>query len=193
MRDLRPLSDRFDLPYVRRKHFADRWTGRLGLLAALGTAATLGVLAARGNERPYTAGPLTTAHDMFASDCNQCHAANSDKGFQGLLMPASDAKCLVCHESQATIHADNQAELFAGGAIPGHPEIRLSSNCSACHVEHRGRDANLSAVNDSFCVRCHADLDAGGRRPEAAAPPRVDPAERPAAVPAPAPTEGERK
>lgn len=171
MKDYRPLSERFDLPYVRRRHFADRWTGRLGILGALATAGVMGALAYRGDDRPYTAGPLTAAHDMFASDCRKCHEPKSDTGLGGLLMPASDNLCLKCHSSQATIHADNQAALFAGGVMPGHPDIRLSSNCAACHVEHRGRHANLSDVPDSFCIRCHEDLKAKGMSPPGMKPP----------------------
>lgn len=164
MRDLRPLSDRFDLMYVRKKHFADRWGGRLGMLAAAGTALVLGGMYATGNERGYTAGELTQAHDMFATDCTKCHDAGADKALGGLLLPASDAKCLECHDSQATAHARNQVERFLGASVPGHEGVMLSANCAACHVEHRGRHANLSEVSDNLCVSCHSDLKSSGIR-----------------------------
>ncbi len=204
MRDFRPLSERFELPYVRRKHFADRWTGRLGLLAAVIVAGTTAALAFKGarDDRAYTAGPLTAAHDMFAQDCQKCHESSEKSGWRGYFQPASDRLCLDCHNSQATIHADNQIAIFAGGAMPGHPDIRLSSNCAACHIEHRGRYANLSEVPDSFCVRCHEDLAHKGIGPaapkpgagaeaasklgdaKAAEPPKPEPAVTPAPAPA---------
>lgn len=164
MRDLRPLSERFDLLYVRRRHFADRWGGRLGLIAAACTAVVVGGMYAMGNERGYTAGDLTLAHDMFATDCMKCHDGGADKAFGGLLLPASDAKCMECHASQAGVHAQNQVERFLSASVPGHEGVAMSANCAACHIEHRGRHANLSEVPDNLCVSCHADLSAKGIR-----------------------------
>lgn len=189
MKDSRPLSDRFDLPYVRRKHFADRWTGRLGFLAAAATVVTVGALQMSADNRPYTAGPLTKAHDMFASDCTLCHQPSIEKGLGGLLMPASDEKCLTCHKSHAGLHAENQLDIFTM-SMPGHPNLRASANCALCHSEHNGRDHNLSAVADQICVRCHADLAANGTALRPVAAPRRDaapiPADAPPSNPAPA-------
>jgi hypothetical protein len=167
MKDSRPLSERFELPYVRRKHFADRWTGRLGFVAAAATVVTVGAVQMKGDDRPYTAGELTKAHDMFASDCMKCHDASMEKGLSGLLMPATDAKCLVCHENQAGLHASNQIDMFTA-SMPGHPDVRMSGNCSACHMEHQGRLHDLEAVSDQTCVRCHADLANQGMKMVAA-------------------------
>lgn len=187
MKDSRPLSERFDLPYVRRKHFADRWTGRLGFVAAAATAVTVGAFQLAGDDRPYTAGPLTKAHDMFASDCMKCHEASEKKGLAGLLMPATDAKCIVCHENQAGLHAAEQSDLFAM-SMPGHPEVRMSANCAACHMEHKGRTHDLNAVGDHMCIVCHADLKNDGMKNVVAASLRSS---RPVDAPAmPPSTEG---
>ncbi len=163
MRDTRPLSERFDLTYVRKKHFADAWTGRLGFVAAAATAVTVGAYQMRGDDRPYTAGAVTRAHNMFAEKCTLCHAPSIDKGLRGFLMPASDEKCLNCHENQAGLHAQSQTDLFTM-AMPGHPELRVSANCAACHMEHNGLDHDLSAVSDQTCVKCHEDLQAKGMK-----------------------------
>lgn len=176
MKDTRPLSERFDLSYVRRKHFADRFTGKAGLVCALAALGFCGVMVARSDDSPYSCGPLSRPHDMFASQCNKCHAPDMKKG-RGYFLPASDDRCLACHANQATLHAPNQIDLFTGANIPGHPELRTSANCAACHIEHRGRDVNIARVPDSFCVRCHEDLQNKGRRPEPpkqAGPPRGD-------------------
>lgn len=174
MKDMRPLSERFNLTYVRKKHFADAWTGRLGFAAAAATALTVGAYQIRGDDRPYTAGPLTKAHDMFAADCTLCHAPSQEKGLRGFLMPASDEHCLKCHENQAGLHAQNQTDLFTM-AMPGHPGMRVSANCAACHVEHKGRDHDLSAVSDQTCVKCHEDLQAKGMKLVAASRPKPEP------------------
>ncbi|MFM9957409.1 MAG: cytochrome c3 family protein [Phycisphaerales bacterium] len=197
---MRPLSERFNLMYVRKKHFADAWTGRLGFVAAAATALTVGAYQMSGDDRPYTAGPLTKAHDMFASDCTKCHEASMEKGLRGFLMPASDEMCIKCHANQAGLHAENQIDLFTA-SMPGHPEMRTSANCAACHMEHLGRDHNLLEVSDQTCVKCHEDLAAKGIRrvlasntPPAAAPPEPPVTEpSPAATPVPAGTEGGAK
>lgn len=187
MKDSRPLSERFDLPYVRKKHFADRWTGRLGFVAAAVTAVTVGAFQMSGDDRPYTAGELTKAHDMFASDCMKCHEASREKGLRGYLMPATDDKCIACHENQAALHASNQADLFTM-TMPGHPDLRMSGNCAACHMEHKGRNHDLTVMNDQTCVQCHADLQGQGMRKVVASAVPVTKAE--AAPEPPAKTEG---
>jgi predicted CXXCH cytochrome family protein len=189
MKDSRPLSERFELPYVRKKHFADRWTGRLGFVAAAATVVTVGAFQLKGDDRPYTAGELTKAHDMFASDCMKCHDASNEKGLRGYLMPATDDKCLKCHENQAGLHASNQIDLFTM-SMPGHPEVRMSGNCAACHMEHQGRQHDLRAVSDQTCVRCHADLANQGMKmvqASATKPVEVTPAPASAAESAPEP------
>lgn len=104
-------------------------------------------------------------------------------------MPATDAKCLLCHENQAGLHASNQIDLFTM-SMPGHPDVRLSGNCAACHMEHQGREHDLTAVSDQTCVKCHADLANEGTKMVAASsgkPPLPGIAPDPVPSPAPSP------
>lgn len=159
MNDPRPLSERFDLTYVKRPHYADRWTGRIAAGVVLLLTGLLGAAMILGDERVYTSGPLTTAHAMFADDCSKCHAASTGaSGSDDFSRHVEDAKCLACHT--APLHHDGQSA-FAGAmkAVAGH-EVMMSSRCSSCHVEHRGPDVDLSAVSDHTCTQCHASLSA---------------------------------
>lgn len=158
MHDPRPLSERFDLTYVRRPQLSDRWTRPLSVAFIAIIVVIFGGLMLQGDLRAYSSGPLTTAHAMFADDCGKCHAPDPDRS--GYWLPARDELCLNCHV--APLHNLHQS-MFVGHAHPvGTEQIVMSSECSVCHVEHRGKHADLSAVHDATCVRCHEDLQRWG-------------------------------
>lgn len=163
MKDPRPLSERFDLTYVGKKHLADRWIVLLSWGVVSIGLAWLAVAAMRSDETPYTSGPLTHAHAMFADNCNKCHAGEggTETFFSFYRRPVEDAKCRECHVAPAHNHAQSK---FIGGTLNiGGTQILTSSNCAACHVEHQGGDHRLTAIPDSGCVQCHADLSGAGR------------------------------
>jgi hypothetical protein len=117
--------------------------------------------AARGDQSIYNPAPLHFAHKNFEQQCYQCH----DGGTNGLISQrVSDTACLKCHS--ASIHSGNQkmgvahshADLVV--AITGdntYPNGMRSSDCMACHVEHKGDEA-LEAKSDQECSKCHDNL-----------------------------------
>jgi predicted CXXCH cytochrome family protein len=174
MRDPAPLSQRFDLAYVRRRWWPWRWG--LGLSVLLGGAAAVWatITLVRGDERAFTSGTVTHAHSFIANDCAACHQPDPQRS--GYWLPAADAACIQCHAVAA--HPDPHAGLFTGQEIAG---VVMSSNCAACHVEHRGAQHDLKRLDDRFCVQCHGDLDAyeargawHGPSPHRGGPRRVD-------------------
>jgi len=72
-------------------------------------------------------GKLSAAHAMLSANCASCHTAA--KG-------ADDAKCITCH-------GDNKA-LLQRQPTAFHSMI---GNCSSCHIEHRGEEANLRVMD----------------------------------------------
>lgn len=171
MRDISPLSERFDLRYIRRRRFPDTWTRAATLGAVIAVGGYVGAREWAGDQTLFTSGPLTTAHAIFANDCAKCHqpaeapagASLSARAGARYWLPARDEACLGCHV--APTHNPHQS-MFTGAerAVSGlAAPVRMSSDCRACHVEHRGSDANLSAVSDSHCTQCHADIGAFGR------------------------------
>lgn len=81
-------------------------------------------------------GPLTGAHAKLEEDCTQCHD-RSDRSRQSAL-------CLSCHKDVA---ADITAQRGFHGRLPGIG----SSQCRACHSEHRGRGADIvNFVHEQF-------------------------------------------
>lgn len=173
MQDPRPLSERFDLTYVRRPQLSDRWTRPFSVAVVAMIVVILGGLMLQNDLRAYSSGPLTTAHAMFADDCSKCHAPDPDRS--GYWLPTRDELCLNCHV--APLHNPHQSMFVGLGKAVGSEQIVMSSSCAVCHQEHRGANADLSAVPDATCVSCHADLAAFGWKDAQARSPHggVDP------------------
>jgi len=157
MKDPRPLSERFDLTYVRHRTWPNNLARWASFALVLAVGGVLAVLALRRDNRIYTAGTLTTAHAMFGDDCRQCHLPDPSRS--GYWLPPSDKACLQCHTAAA--HPDPHQATLAGElhAVPGQlGKVVMSGNCADCHVEHKGRDHDLNRIDDRFCVQCHGDL-----------------------------------
>ncbi len=151
-RDPRPLSERFDLRYVRARSWPESWTVRLSL-ATVALAAVLLLFASLGNSDPFSPGPVTGFHAMIEHDCRSCHQPDPQRS--GYWLPASDAACMKCHKAPA-----HEPPAFHAAMSPGvDPSTIMSSNCVTCHVEHQGRQHDISRVSDRACVHCHADLN----------------------------------
>lgn len=174
MPEIRPISERIDLSYVRRRRWPGTWTWALALTAVavvlvLGAGFELfarveGVYA----HNVYSSGSMTRAHAMFGHHCAACHQAKpGDPTSVGFFMPVQDAACLACHETAAASHAaDGRLYNGAPRAVDGLAEpVLMSSSCAQCHVEHKGPDHDLNRVADAACVQCHADLARDGYAP----------------------------
>src|SRR5919204_5168149 len=94
-------AKRIELHYFKRLYPFRRWKLILSIALPTIAAASLLVLAARGDQRVYTSGPVSTAHAMFNVQCGQCHVPARAAGAQaaapaqhGFRLPASDPACL---------------------------------------------------------------------------------------------------
>jgi len=117
----------------------------------------LAFAALQNDHRAHSPGPVTHAHEMFENDCSACHQPDPDRN--GYWLPVQDNACLACHIAAA--HPDPHAKLFAGDAMPVSDylgKVTMSSDCVACHIEHNGRERDLSEIEDRLCVQCHRDL-----------------------------------
>jgi hypothetical protein len=129
-------------------------------------------------------GPLTFQHSGFES-CASCHTTSGKgplnwlhSAFAGSSEMADSRQCKACHDLGAQGMAPHSLALrtlqtlSAASAKPTSgkmPWTLLISDaitdkkhgqtgqlpCMACHQEHRGQSANLSAVSNLRCVSCH--------------------------------------
>jgi len=139
---------RIPLDYFRHKSGLDRWKGGLALLAV---AAGLIYIAwsTTGSSGPshFSPGPLTSVHSMWNDRCEVCHQSFTPTaaGAWSGNPHAADVLCQACHRGEEHSSKQITAEV---------------ASCSACHADHRGRDADLIRVADSQCTTCHADIAA---------------------------------
>jgi hypothetical protein len=110
-----------------------RW---MALLAAVVTSlCVFGVDAARAQgliERLTMPGPVVEGHAKFEGECGKCHDA-----FARSTQPTL---CLNCHTD---IVADRERRVGYHGK---QVEAR-TRDCRACHTEHKGRDADISGLD----------------------------------------------
>jgi hypothetical protein len=180
-KDQKTISKRIDLHYWRKAHPLRTARKLLVLACILAAAGWMAYAYASRGERLYNPGHVSVAHAMIEHDCRQCHAPDPTRKGQ-FVRAVSDSTCMNCHEAPA--HAPTQLvrvgkdsknprALAAPAAQPAdahHAGQLVSAQCSACHVEHRGRDA-LAAVSNTHCTQCHTDLNkavAAGQSPQVA-------------------------
>jgi len=174
MPETRPISERIDLRYVRRRNWPGTWTWGLSLLlcAALLAAGAGAEIFKRAEGiyamSIYSSGSMTRAHAMFGDDCAQCHAASPHRS--GFWLPVQDDLCLKCHEVYAATHVRDPHGMSVQSCYDGDlrqlsgmsERVLMSSHCAACHIEHKGPDHDLNKVDDGICTRCHANLERDG-------------------------------
>lgn len=99
-------------------------------------------------------GPLASVHAAYDSDCAACH------GGGGSTRGVTDAACRDCHERRSAPEIYTLAAHWsASPADQRRDPLALQTigevACAACHLEHRGRRAEIARVADSLCLTCH--------------------------------------
>ena len=135
------------------------------------------VLSASRRDAVLSPGPLALQHAQLAghtgsnSNCAACHSA-AERGLVGWTAaafvghgerPSQPELCLHCHEKTIpkelarTAHNLSAEQLQQVTQIRGkESEARLNSlACAACHREHRGATADLTAMDNADCQACH--------------------------------------
>jgi len=127
------------------------------ILAGAGLALVIAVILAVDflwwNSAVLSSGPLASAHASLESTCSNCHAGFSMSG------PGVDSlKCTACHEAAddaVGTHTFDAHYVYRSGDVSRAYRRDGESPCVACHPEHRGRGAQLTAVGDARCAECH--------------------------------------
>ena len=150
---------RIDRSYFhRRSRFQQaRWWL---IVACLGLGTAWAVWGAFDTRLHHSPGDVTAVHAKWENDCNACHVPFSPIKDNTWLSTAAtqqamDGKCEACHRG------------------PAHHPLQMTAevgSCASCHVDHRGRGADITRVADQTCTACHADISAH-RIVNAAVPP----------------------
>jgi len=148
-------AKRIALNYFKRPHPFRRWRFILSVAAPLVAGLWLLVYAGQGDQRIYNSGTVSTAHQMFETDCKVCHGPGpapgattlAAAGGTGYWARVSDKACTACHAGPQ--HNANE---------------QFTPACASCHVEHKGR-ARLMEAADQHCTQCHKDLKTKDAQP----------------------------
>ena len=99
-------------------------------------------------------GPLSNIHKNFTSDsgCVSCHSAHNSgaEGWLTAILTKADTSdsCSNCHSFKQPINVAHNSSEFAGENAP-------KTECTMCHKEHRGENANIKVMSDAQCSSCH--------------------------------------
>jgi predicted CXXCH cytochrome family protein len=149
-----------------------------GLVFVLTVGLLLLALGSKTPERWIDPGNLTAAHATSAMNCADCHGA--DKMFKHWKAlagshPVKSELCLNCHDlgrNPLSAHGQLATKLEREDTAPAAkkiPDLLLSLarqtcsadmahaavECTACHREHLGREADLRHMSDRQCQVCH--------------------------------------
>ena len=100
-------------------------------------------------------GPISSKHSAFESNCANCHLQT------GSLVPlgtVTNDKCSVCHEKfgdKLGVYSYGSHFVFRSGDLTRNRSRDHEDACFSCHVEHKGRNANIALVSDARCIVCH--------------------------------------
>ena len=138
-------ASRIPLDYFKSPDYYARWKGRLtlvGFIAALVYGTTVFL---PNGESQFSRGPVAHVHAIWDSQCTACHVPfepiSEHTWSKPLFANTGNERCINCHAGP-----------------PHHATATPDLSCSACHREHRGREASLIRLADQDCTRCHADL-----------------------------------
>ncbi len=105
-------------------------------------------------------GPLADAHASFEHQCESCHA---DFTPLDAAAPVHWLPLIGIDENAARAHLESSCQTCH--PVGTHFRTRmnddfakLDQNCSLCHEAHRGRDFELTKIDQQKCAACHRDL-----------------------------------
>jgi c(7)-type cytochrome triheme protein len=143
-----PVSKKYIYPITRRRMIT---IGAFGCVAfALYFTADTLLL----NDSLVSSGPLSSHHANLETNCAACHQSFGDV--------ASD-KCSACHDitgDRGRVFDFSAHYIYRSGNLErrnlAHEEYgNREQACYACHVEHLGRNAQITLVPDARCKSCH--------------------------------------
>jgi hypothetical protein len=95
----------------------------IGVALSFASAATGSVL-----EKLVMPGPVAAVHQEIEGECAQCHSKGSGISEQKL--------CVTCHQRVGS-------DIDSGSGFHGKNKLAAAQNCSTCHTDHEGRDAEI--------------------------------------------------
>jgi uncharacterized small protein (DUF1192 family) len=114
-----------------------------------------------GARRAFSPGHLVESHARVEAQCVQCHQTGN---------AVEDLRCERCHDPGQSLRMTQLAhEAIGGEGGPGVAKHADTVACATCHIDHKGREFVMNAVDDRECAVCHTTVRSFARHPEFAA------------------------
>ena len=159
-------SQRIELDYFRQRGKLAKSKGVIAALAGIFGVAAIAYSSV--DNSVANPGLVTAAHAKIESNCADCHtpfSPISNDAIRNLSLPPfvniehqksidnTQKKCSACHDgNDASIANPHYRHKMTGDWSV------VDKNCVLCHADHKGRDFDLTLVDDSNCVACHGKL-----------------------------------
>ncbi|MEM7352230.1 MAG: cytochrome c3 family protein [Acidobacteriota bacterium] len=128
-----------------------RWRALLWGGLALGVLAAFTLIDFQwGNSHFVSNGPLSSAHATLENDCAACHTPFGQ---------VESEACSTCHEKygdELGVFSFASHYLYRSNDFQRLQESEHETACAGCHTEHLGREAQITRIDDSQCLTCHA-------------------------------------
>lgn len=138
-----PVSPRYLFPESRRKMLL------VGLALAAVVLAVFLVDSLRRRPTLLSNGPLSSSHANLESECSACHTP---------LREVAAEQCSTCHEKYGDdlgTYTWGAHYVYRSGDFQRLVPSPHETSCAACHIEHEGREAEITRVDDARCLSCH--------------------------------------
>jgi hypothetical protein len=99
-----------------------------------------------GFRTPVAPGAVIGQHANIEARCEECHTSRAG---------VSDTRCQRCHDPAGAGRLNNAAHVLFGSGDPRKAAAAPRVDCARCHIDHRGRGAALTRVDEAHCTQCH--------------------------------------
>ena len=120
---------------------------RIGLIAAAVVLAGAPLLYLFGQRGVASPGNVSAHHARIDLKCAQCHTTPAR---------VESLRCERCHDPSGSDRMLHSAHVLMGSGDRRLADSAAPLECATCHVDHRGRDFAMTAVDDRECASCHA-------------------------------------
>jgi hypothetical protein len=102
-----------------------------------------------GRRAAWSPGDVSAHHARIDLKCAQCHTTGP------IGAAVESLRCERCHDPSASDRMRHSAHVFLGSADRRLADDAEELACATCHIDHRGREFAMTAVDDRECGACH--------------------------------------
>lgn len=137
-----------DASRSRQLVYPDQSRRLLGVGLAAGLVLLIGssMFYLAGQRSVLSPGDVSAHHARIEIKCAQCHTPGSN---------VASLRCERCHDPSGSERMAHPAHVLFGSGDQRLADQAEEVACATCHIDHRGREFDMQAVDDRECATCH--------------------------------------